>query len=852
MWKSTFLKILFRVVLFLMVFTGTALIVNVISNRGSDRSYVELGGATLPVVYTYYGENRLTALPAYKQDMDPTLIRDSILPVGDSKSLSFSVAQKGSSLGEVSYQLRDSTGETLIEEGKLELTRVREDVAFCTADLRMDMKKGQPYTFVIRIVVGEDTLHYYTRIVRMDRDYVPAYLEAAGKFHDLLLADKNDAVEKEIKTYLVDAPEEYDKEDMGFVSFFSSYEALSWNGLKPEISEIGEKALTELYDDGATVVYHYIMNTVEEETQEIRAYRVEEHFVMEYVPELGAARVKDYFRTMNRQFTTLQFDRNINGIRIGTADRDVVFKTDEDNRHAVFVTDGCVWYYDYNDAILTRIYGTDADRNAFTEMESAKVLLVDDYDVYFAVYGRISNGIHEGENGILVQHFDEKKRVIEECAFVSTDLPHEWMTREAGRMLYYDELQKTLFYLLNESVYSLNFETGEEKTLADGLSLPSVLVSRDGSVIAFPTDTSDTPGAEEITLWDLASGSSTVIKEQGMQLQALTFIGQDFVYGVAKPENSSVSADGQPRLLYSSVRLVRRDGTVEKDYKRSGLLVSEIRFLNNTIYLSRQTENSETGEKSDASPDYITYKLEDEKGKTVLRKDPGIDGYAIIFPGNIYISGGPEELISKVGTGDGYRVRVKSSVNKDYSYLFRAGRLLDLSEQIGATVREATIMHGYVLMGDGSTIYRRRTGAPYLTVADSVEYVKAEEGDDGYTACLVMALQMAGVSTTYEQVEKTLEKQSGNWDRAFEELSNGSARGLNLSGADLDTAVLFLGDGVPFATRIRDRYVFVVSFNSDAIRYYDPIQGSEVRVDRNTFRNTVINAGNEFYTYVGE
>ena len=59
MWKSTFLKILFRVVLFLMVFTGTALIVNVISNRGSDRSYVELGGATLPVVYTYYGENRL-------------------------------------------------------------------------------------------------------------------------------------------------------------------------------------------------------------------------------------------------------------------------------------------------------------------------------------------------------------------------------------------------------------------------------------------------------------------------------------------------------------------------------------------------------------------------------------------------------------------------------------------------------------------------------------------------------------------------------------------------------------------------------------------------------------------------
>ena len=138
-----------------MVFTGTALIVNVISNRGSDRSYVELGGATLPVVYTYYGENRLTALPAYKQDMDPTLIRDSILPVSESREVSFSLDKRGSSIGEVSYQLRDSTGETLIEEGKLETTQLREGVAFCNAEIRMDMKKGQPYNFVIQIIRGD-------------------------------------------------------------------------------------------------------------------------------------------------------------------------------------------------------------------------------------------------------------------------------------------------------------------------------------------------------------------------------------------------------------------------------------------------------------------------------------------------------------------------------------------------------------------------------------------------------------------------------------------------------------------------------------------------------------------------
>ena len=114
MWKSTFFKILIRTVLFILVFAGTALVVNVWNNRGSSQAYVELGGETLPVVYTYYGEQRLTCLPAYKQEMDPSLIRDSVVPVTKDHKVTFSVDKRGGSIGEVSYQLRDSTGETLL------------------------------------------------------------------------------------------------------------------------------------------------------------------------------------------------------------------------------------------------------------------------------------------------------------------------------------------------------------------------------------------------------------------------------------------------------------------------------------------------------------------------------------------------------------------------------------------------------------------------------------------------------------------------------------------------------------------------------------------------------------------
>ena len=851
MWKSTFFKIVIRVVLFLMVFTGAALIADLWYNRGSGRAYVELGGATLPVVYTYCGEERMTCLPAYRQDMEPSLIRDSILPVSESREVSFSLDKRGSSIGEVSYQLRDSVGETLIEEGQLELTELREGVSFCTAKLRMDLKKGRQYIFVLRVQSGEDQLRFYTRVVLPERSYVSEFLAEAERFHKLLLSEKTDPVEKEIKTYILeDAPEGYDKEDMGFVSLFSSYEALCWNGMKPEQEGLEETSLTELYDDGGTVVYRYTIHTVEEETQEIRTYRVEEHFVMEYVPELAAARVKDYFRRMNRQFTNGQFEREINGIRIGTEDRPVAFRTSEDNEHTVFGVDGGIWYFDYNQSTLTRIYGSDSDMPGFTGRENYVILSVDDKEAYFAVYGRISSGEHEGENGILVEQFTEENRQLTECAFISTNLPYEWISKEAGRLLYLNTESKTLFFLLNGTLHSLDLKTKEETVLAEGLSIPDVLVSRDGSVIAFASATDKTGGAEELILWDLAGGKKTAIRETGMRLQALTFIGEDFVYGTAKPEHVSLAADGHPVFLYSNLKILHRDGTEGKNYGKSGMVISEAKFLDNTIYLTRLYVNAEGESLSEASPDFITYKLEDEKGRTILSRFPGVDGYAIVYPDNIYLTSIPETLIARKEVGSGAELRVNGETDSKLGYLFRAGEMLDLSERIGTMVRTAVEQRGYVVLRDGSTLYRNRTGAPYLTVADKVKYQKAEEGDNGYAACLAMSLQMAGAETAYGEVRKELEAQGGGWDQTFEALGKGEVRGLNLSGADLDTAVLFLGEGIPFATKLGSKYVFVVSFNSDAIRYYDPASDSEVRVDRNTFKRNVDEAGDEFYAYV--
>lgn len=872
--KNSLLKILFRVVLFLVVFTGTTLIVNAWSNRGSDRAYVELGGATLPVVYTCYGENRLTALPAYKQEMDPSLMRDSVLPVGEDREVHFAVEDPTGKLDLVSYQLRSSTGETLIEEGTVSLTQVRGGLSHFTAKLRMDMAKNQSYCFVVLIPDGteasdmdqdvdqnvdqeeekrkQNALRYYTRIVRMEFAYVDAYLAEAEAFHKLLLSGKKEGTEDEVRSHMVEPSEEYDRENLGSVSFFSSYDTLTWGGLEPEIVGDVEVALPEIYNDGGTVVHSYTVNTVEPETEEIRTYHVEEHFVMEYVPEKGAARITDYFRKMDRQFSHRQFERNWNGVHAGIMSRHPVFLASANNHYMGFAMQGCVWYYDYNASTLARVYGAEGERAPFSEKENYKILFVDAEDMYYAVYGRISSGRHEGENGILIQRYRVKSRLIEECAFISSNLSYEWLGLEAGKLLYIDHEADVLYYLLDGGLRSLKLGEGMEDTeeiLRDGLSVSSVLVSASGSVVAFPEDLSPTGGSESLALWDLAGGTKKSIVESGRRLKGMTFIGEDFVYGAAKPEHVTLAADGRPEFLYSGLRIVKKDGTTEKQYNPSGMVFSEVRFLNNTIYLSRK-HLIEGGTMVDAAPDYITYKIEDVNQQTVLEGGSGVDGYAIVFPSNMYMTSVPEILIAKAGSETGLKIRVKGAADKTLGYLFRAGELIGTSEWVGTAIREAVENRGFVVMADGSTLYRSKTGAPYLTVADKVKYQKAPEGEDGYVSCLVMSLQMAGSEVSYDEAKRVLEEQGGSWEKAFGALGRESVHGLNLTGADLDTAILFLGDGIPFATKLSDRYVYVVSFNQDAIRYYDPIRDSEVRVARSTFRKNVSDAGNEFYTYM--
>ena len=81
----------------------------------------------------------------------------------------------------------------------------------------------------------------------------------------------------------------------------------------------------------------------------------------------------------------------------------------------------------------------------------------------------------------------------------------------------------------------------------------------------------------------------------------------------------------------------------------------------------------------------------------------------------------------------------------------------------------------------------------------------------------------------------------------------GKYPGADISGISLDLVFGYISNGIPVISRINDgRYVMVVSYNSEAVRYYDPVLDTEVRVSRKEYEAAMSQGNNELYSYVQE
>ena len=877
-------KYMIGAVLFILVFIGSALTFNFIGNREYETKSVEVVESTLEKAYISYDGKKYNPMEVYCTKLLTGLRRNSIIPVNENKTVNVIIPDSISAGRTAKYELRDMQGSNLIEEGDMLLVSDNEGNNEYSVSIRMDMTSDREYSLVFVLLddtegkTDPDNFYYFTRVKRcgMKRlNDLTAYAEAFsntilsenqltapyeeteqggyyGKDSDSAVANASETDATLDPLYVSECFTGEDKmyHTYGHAVLGSSYDTIRMSGVgMARMTEVIPN-IREVSDNSASVqLSARYVNRIGEKA---RYFTVNEFYTLEYSGSLDTYTLVDYERTIDESFTKDDVVSGTGRLRLGfVSEEEPEYAASADSKKVTFVMDNALWYYSSTENYYAKLYGQ-SDVTTLNDTDyGIKIISISDTQIDFIVYGRIPLGSHMAHNGIVLYSYMMEGNSIKEIDFIETELPYDALKQQAGRYCYYDKQSHSFFTLFSDKLLKIDVISNDTEELISELPFYDMYVSKDKTVLAYP-NTKNLEDVDSITVLSLKDGIKRVEEVPGEKLSILGFMGNDLVYGAAKPEDVMLGADNVPRFIFNKIVIVDKEGNVKKDYGKENVYITGLNFDGDNLYLNRIIKQGTTGETSTIADDYITSNPVAASGDihTALHTDDaGLTGLYLVFPDTVYIGRNPDEIITRLARGEKpKKTKISGEINGDVYYIFTGSGLRDMTLSLGKAIASVTENGGFVVDSAGNVIYREKEVKAFFTVAGTFDYSAADEGaglDETLYRCEYMALLQAGITADYYDVEGRKD-----WNNLVDEMSGGTVKGLNLSGADLDVAVGFLSDGASFITRLEDRYVLVISYNADFIRYYDPIAGEEVRVGRRSFRDAVRKAGNEIYTWM--
>ena len=900
------INVLVRVIVMIMVFVITIYFVNIFENRNYKNLAKEMNDAELPLAYVSYGDTLLNCMHGYTSDVDITLLRDSITPIDEQKHIEILVQNDKKYASGYSYEIRSIAGDSLVEKGDIEAADNGSGYDELDINVRMDLKKDMEYMLVVKASSEKGlAASYYTRIVVNDDYHEAELLKAVQEFHDASFDFNALETESVIGTY----KSEYtgastgDSFGLGHVNLANDYADIMWDGLKPTVVSDINIYIKEIDVNYAVIEMEYKASSITD--QDVTSYyAVKEFYKAGYSlvevsdSEAGgedsygdASYDEEYSYTDEEsqggqaeetshtepKITMFSYDRyvdeyfdrtgidalnNVYEIGIVSSD-DLEYRYVENNRKIAFVRNGQLWMYDYDQGEIIRVYSFCADdytEDAATyDAHNINIMeFADDGNLTFSVYGYMNRGDHEGKLGIGLFTFDYSTLEVDELLFVECNVPYEAMKTETSRLTYYDG--QKFYYMMGGKVNAVDIKNRKQSYIAENLSAGDVKVSADMSVMAFG-ENEDQSQNTRITLMNMKTGNSyDITAGDGECLICYGFKDSDMVYGVSDVADAGVDADlesfsetkyseeSRDNIPAKRLYIVGSDGSQIKEYAKDGCYLMQVDVNANLLYLTR-------GEKSNGKfvaikDDFITFKEDDSKQTIGTVHNSSITGYDRLYftvPENIYLSYIPNLNITKEKIDDQNSYMIMTIEREKVTYhVYDNLGLSKIYDVAGDAINYAESVAGIVVSSDGEVIYRKMESQEYNTIAAGIFHHSTGTVDASLTDCLYMVLNYQGVQVTEDEI-----KQYSDPMTILNTL--GKKKGINVTGLSLDMLLGYVSDGIPVISRIDDgRYVLIVSYNDEDVRYYDPVENKEIVVSREEYIDMMVVCQNESYTYVSE
>lgn len=860
--RKTLYRILYSVVLFCVVF----LLLELLSGGTSTQTTTTMSEAVLPVVTMTTGSTAFNTLYGSTTARDPGKMRALLTPISAEREIQAKVQLYGQTLTDVSMEVRDITGQRLIEEGTLAY-QLAGDTAQLSLSFKNLIEPDTEYLLVLILSTQEnEKVRYYTRFSYSEEDtYLTMAEEAldfAQSFHAMTF-DKSSA--EELLTYL-EPSDKVSNSSLASVGLYNSADAVTWGDLEPTQVTEPVYSITDIENDYIAVRGSFYVSTApaaEDSEQQTLLYRCEEYYEL----RKGTDRfyLMDYGRTMSQDFDPAHPYGTNGNLVIGIAQSDMQVVQSSDKGVTAFVHDGRLYEAESSEDLLVYIYGFDSAGDTGMRETNAdhdiRILHMEtDGSIDFLVYGYMNCGRHEGDTGISFYHYSGEYHTLEEKAYVSYEGSFAVLDQKIGQIAHYDVESGRLYLALEDALYEVDVNSCSLRLLTEDLFRRCTVISPGGVLIAYE-EQEEGAATGRITLLNLnGMGETTVDPGDGLTAVPLGFLGQDLIYGTLRAEDVVSDTTGTVLEPMEHIYIVDQNLNVLEDYHQEGYYVVACEVRDDQILLKRvrragsdevnagltgytaaedDTISSGTG---DSKSTQLTQLTSDARYGTIVQLDVGITDWSkcqYLRPQEVLYEGSRELTLQQA-----------ENENRESEYYVYSGKgLVTRTRNLSDAIEQAGDSNtGVVLNGLGRYVWEKsraaRSEIDALTTMEEGAALRSSR-----EVCLEAMLRQQDVSA---DVAGRIAEGLSSTD-ILEEALAGKATVLNLAGCTLEEVLYYVGEGLPvYAVRSDGTVVLAVGYGPENVELYDPASGG---VHLQTISEAAAEfeaAGNQFLTFLPE
>lgn len=839
-------QVIARVIVFFITFLGGLFYFNYLSTAGKTEMSAEMNQATLPVLYIQSEDQYINEMHGYTGEMDESMLKDTLTPVENNKQLSVYIKEYDNTITSLQYELLNVSGNEVIEKGTIKKLTKASGGVIAKINWKKVLTEKKDYTLKLTLKPdGGVATNYYTRVRYREEFHLKEYLEFVNYFHNTTFEPEK--ANEELKVYM-EPREDVSNNSLTSVNIHSSMESLTFAKLKPKQEGKMQISIQELGDDTISLETYYVLSTENSKKQKEYFY-VTEYYRIKYGEE--RMYLLDFERHQEEFFNPKLIDSAKNAFKLGIAsNQNIQLATSSDLKKMAVVRERQLWYYDYKSVSMTKVFSFRQDnaieaRNDYNQHNIKIIRMEEDGTIYFAVYGYMNRGRHEGTCGIALYEFDPNETTIEELLYVPSKSTYSSLKDEVEQVLYYNAEQQ-FFFLMDGQIHKIDCNTKEETVIAKNVTATSAVSSKDGTLLAIQDNIKSVKNTK-IVVWNLDTGKRSAIQaKKGERLQNIGFVGNNLLYGIAK--YSDIKDKDNDEAIFPMYVIKMCDSKMKQSttYKKDGIYVSQARIDGQALELIRVKKSGNDYVETDS--DIMIRKEEAEDSGLLFSLSYSADRYNqlyLVFPNHIYITTPPQIMTTREVIFDDYRtvtIASRKSVVSKY-YVSLNGQLLNGYSKAGDAIQMAAEKGGDVLGSGQQYIWQSGETPLYAGFAPEVDTIVARDVKDSKNACMAMILQYENIQASYTDLVLA----NASMDTMLNQYLG--KRSVNLSGATLSQALYYVGKGAPVVARVKeDYYILITSYNSTDIRYTDPVKGMVIKESRSQVEEML--ADKIFYSYI--